>query len=1424
MSSNSAPSSAQGDRVAGEVVMGNAMEGENNTSAAAAGSGSSSGRSSSSSSSSSEEEEEDESSSYYSTTTGLARSPQQQQQQQPRSSYSNASRTKKQRLEPSPESKHTQNTNETNIHKLQSNPANAHTTSKPSTNSSPPSTIKSTLSPPRREPPHGWRVKLYKLNNSNGTWDDCGTGRISLLVFPSHDQQHNTPHKPSDNNANIENQLFQELGSPMLSMHAEDTMPDVKTNNTGPTDNAHTNKSMQPTNHSSKTTTLPTHHQQRQHKRLLLHTRIMLRDCYQKQNDNIITWCEPSFRTNYDHVNDTSPPTTLDDATHTGRPHAHDTVEDNGQEVDLALSFQDNTGCLDIWNKITSYKSRAVEMLRAKVANVSRSSESNKIIAKPANPPTNDGNRSGENSPNSSRNIQPQQQHSAWNKVNSDLTPNHQHSHLHHEADGNEFGDANKTPVTAAPMPYRSNGAPNQPTTNSEPMPDHQNQQHAQQQPSTDVTTNLQLPNPPTLASLERIADTIAAAQTQMQQRENIALFISQSDCAYLKYMLSLFPPAEAKDDYNALATLAVCMKTILLLNDPGIIETIVSDGAVFEGVCSVLEYDPDLRDKANHRWFIRERAKFRTVVLMEDEDLMSAIHRSFRATYLRDTLLRPTMDEGSLSTLASLLTFTHTHVVNGVMRGSHPTNEEAENQIKSEANNGQPQTEGNKSEHQSYLARIIRVLGREVKTIRDLEWEEMENRLEGDDIRLPAKTQSHRSLSITTAIPFSPSAELPSTVSKEPSIWRQHLAPQDPSISSRKIRRRGCLSFLRELFNMVRTSLQQSNKDDFYAMIALMDVDLTENDGGRVREKNSKQEQPASKNGETNTDQPSDGVGICGNDESENTMRYDTLNFLGLLGSIVSDPRAEAFERSAGLEILSSVAMHDPSLIRRHCLDEQATTKENNEKSGREGIPQRPEPNERRQVLFTCPPNDLLRALLYVMAIETDAGILLQTTEILKILLDTEMMGEHGQLGGLGCVDNEEEPPPGSSALNGSLVGPAGSATSADGASEQNTFLKLFYDFYVQWLVAPFQYVIMATRIALPFSLAETHLISLPSLRRKTNSPLLDRFGTMNDLFYAVPLCAIRTSFAVEVLTFCVRAHCYRMKFFVLTSRLLASVLKLLSPKSSSSVPSGDRCLKLSSLRFLRSVLSIKDEFYHRHIVQHNLFAPVFEAFRANPVGDNLVSSAIIEMCNFVRTENIKSLLAYIVTRHLSLKSSVPMSATSEESGDGPGSSSHGLSLEDVATPYVDTLTQLRKKYEDNLKATKGVDNNIVSTRSGVGGSHDDSDGENGGPKSFSNYFGNSPSRGGRVPRIGMSDKAIEDQRKFRETDEEESYFNDDDEEEDRQSPGRPESPSAGDKISGAPEDEDLQRAPHFLSLNGGEESESLDCLVSDPPSGKVE
>ena len=123
--------------------------------------------------------------------------------------------------------------------------------------------------------------------------------------------------------------------------------------------------------------------------------------------------------------------------------------------------------------------------------------------------------------------------------------------------------------------------------------------------------------------------------------------------------------------------------------------------------------------------------------------------------TYIRDTLLRPTMDESSLSTLGSLLTFTHGDVVKGVM--SAPRNKIASSQ-------------------DSYLVRILRLLGKEIRAIRGIEWKTM-----GQKGRPPSASGKNHAKPPPAPAPTPTPAQISSSRNEQPSTpWKQHLAPQD--------------------------------------------------------------------------------------------------------------------------------------------------------------------------------------------------------------------------------------------------------------------------------------------------------------------------------------------------------------------------------------------------------------------------------------------------------------------------------------------------------------------------------------------------------------------------------------------------------------------------------------------------------------------
>ena len=534
-------------------------------------------------------------------------------------------------------------------------------------NSGPPDAKRS-----KSTPDTGWRVKLYRLN-PDGSWDDCGTGRIRCLL-------------PND---------------PSLCVTAE-----------------------------------------QQDGRVLLRTRILVHDVYQRQGENIITWSEPCYPPN--------------------DPNSNNPLHQVPTDVDLALSFQDNEGCQDIWTQIKAVCAASVESVAAQAA----------------------------------------AQH---------------HDHV-----------------------------------------------LQQQQPPPQPPMILTLP-PPSLATLPLVAERVAPLVHQ--HREALALAVADDDGRYLRELLAIFPAAEeCSDPMKPLATLAACIKSILLVNDVAILEMVVNDPEIFGQVCAALEFDPDLRQRAYHRWFLAARAKFRTVLPM-DPQLVDSIQRSFRVQYLKDTLLRPTMDESSLSTLSSLQTFTHAEVIKGITSG------EQEDRLKD-----------------SYLIRLIRLLGVEVYTLQQTEWADTQD----DHPTITIPTPLVRSSSSAPSTPRSWGEQQHPVA--EP--WKQHVAPQDNSLSARKERRKGCLAFLRELHTMVRMSLQANDKDDFFSVVSTVEIEL--DDGV-----------------------PQDGI-------------PRVTNLLSLLSNLLLD-RVDDGEQNTILDILAAIVMHDPGLIRRHCL----------------ALPvhPRPQPNEKKQV-----------------------------------------------------------------------------------------------------------------------------------------------------------------------------------------------------------------------------------------------------------------------------------------------------------------------------------------------------------------------------------------------------------------------------------------------------------------------------------------
>ncbi|XGW05011.1 hypothetical protein V3C99_015860 [Haemonchus contortus] len=121
----------------------------------------------------------------------------------------------------------------------------------------------------------------------------------------------------------------------------------------------------------------------------------------------------------------------------------------------------------------------------------------------------------------------------------------------------------------------------------------------------------------------------------------------------------------------------------------------------------------------------------------------------------------------------------------------------------------------------------------------------------------------------------------------------------------------------------------------------------------------------------------------------------------------------------------------------------------------------------------------------------------------------------------------------------------------------------------------------------------------------------------------------ANRQSLVVRLLCFCIEHHSFSMRQHCISNDLLNKVLVLLQSKH--------HFLALAALKMLRTVLAVKDDFYNRYIVREKVLDRVVECFVRNGARYNLLNSAMLELFDYIRSEDIKPLVKYTVENHMS-------------------------------------------------------------------------------------------------------------------------------------------------------------------------------------------
>jgi hypothetical protein len=226
------------------------------------------------------------------------------------------------------------------------------------------------------------------------------------------------------------------------------------------------------------------------------------------------------------------------------------------------------------------------------------------------------------------------------------------------------------------------------------------------------------------------------------------------------------------------------------------------------------------------------------------------------------------------------------------------------------------------------------------------------------------------------------------------------------------------------------------------------------------------------------------------------------------------------------------------------------------------------------------------------------------------------------------------------------------------DTKQTREKFLSAFYDHYLHWLLVPFsgQNVPYATPCP----------TQLPA-----------EGGTVPKQSVASLITSRRVIY--EILSHCVLLHSYRIKYFIIRNSVLSNTNKTFQGPY--------RAMFVPAIRFIRDVISCKDEVYCKHVVKFDILRPVVSLLEQANVRDNLITSAVLGLLEFVRKENIRSLVAYIVDKfqgHFTrfendaLFCGLKLRNEQNVSSDGY--------IEDEQTVRVDKLSELQARRNKNF------------------------------------------------------------------------------------------------------------------------------------------
>lgn len=213
-----------------------------------------------------------------------------------------------------------------------------------------------------------------------------------------------------------------------------------------------------------------------------------------------------------------------------------------------------------------------------------------------------------------------------------------------------------------------------------------------------------------------------------------------------------------------------------------------------------------------------------------------------------------------------------------------------------------------------------------------------------------------------------------------------------------------------------------------------------------------------------------------------------------------------------------------------------------------------------------------LTDSLIDLLLVEFDLGVKAQISDAIKVLLDVSLNNAP--------QDNSSKPLLGDCGVRSRIADP-----------QQMDFIKDFYNESAKKLFKPL--VDLKDRKDMNFSVREVSLFI----------------------------------YLIEILCFFIRQHTHYSKFFVLSENLGQRIVQLLS--------SPEKYLKLSVVKFIRSLVGLQDDFYNQQIIQGKLLEPILDLIIESMPRDSLLNSAAFELFNFIGREKINNLTIHLVENY---------------------------------------------------------------------------------------------------------------------------------------------------------------------------------------------